>query len=243
MNAAGSLGFVPESGTPVDLTHFGAFVTNPISFKKRSPARGRTCQTYQGGFLLHSGYPNPGIRASIRRFAPRWARSSIPVIIHLLVEDVERFNRMVLSLEGLEGVMGIEAGLPPDVDLQAAQELIQAGLGELPLIIRLPLDKAVNYVHAIARSQVSAISLGPPRGALIDSEGQTIRGRLYGPALFPQTFSAVQEIASSGVPVIAGCGVYHHWQVEALITAGAEAVQLDSVLWSLNWEGQGENGT
>jgi dihydroorotate dehydrogenase (NAD+) catalytic subunit len=166
MNAAGSLGFVPESSGPVDLAQLGAFITNPISLQKRTPARRRTCQPYPGGYLLHSGYPNPGLRAAIRRYAARWARSPIPIIVHLLAENIEGVSRMVPLLEELEGVMGIELGLPPAVDLQSAQELVQAALGELPLIVRLPVEKAGMYAQSLANSQITAISLGPPRGAL-----------------------------------------------------------------------------
>lgn len=239
MNAAGSLGFVPESSGPVDLAQLGAFITNPISFQKRTPARKRTCQPYPGGYLLHSGYPNPGLRAAIRRYAARWARSPIPIIVHLLAENIEGVSRMVPLLEEIEGVMGIELGLPPAVDLQSAQELVQAALGELPLIVRLPVEKAGMYAQSLANSQITAISLGPPRGALYDSQGQSVRGRLYGPSVFPQTLASVQEAISAGVPVIAAGGVYKQRQVEALIEAGAIAVQLDAVLWSLGWDGQG----
>jgi dihydroorotate dehydrogenase (NAD+) catalytic subunit len=239
MNAAGSLGFVPESSGPVDLAQLGAFITNPISFQKRTPARKRTCQPYPGGYLLHSGYPNPGLRAAIRRYAARWARSPIPIIVHLLAENIEGVSRMVPLLEEIEGVMGIELGLPPAVDLQSAQELVQAALGELPLIVRLPVEKAGMYAQSLANSQITAISLGPPRGALYDSQGQSVRGRLYGPSVFPQTLASVQEAISAGVPVIAAGGVYKQRQVEALMEAGAIAVQLDAVLWSLGWDGQG----
>jgi dihydroorotate dehydrogenase (NAD+) catalytic subunit len=239
MNAAGSLGFVPESSGPVDLAQLGAFITNPISLQKRTPARRRTCQPYPGGYLLHSGYPNPGLRAAIRRYAARWARSPIPIIVHLLAENIEGVSRMVPLLEELEGVMGIELGLPPAVDLQSAQELVQAALGELPLIVRLPVEKAGMYAQSLANSQITAISLGPPRGALYDSQGRSVRGRLYGPSVFPQTLASVQEAISAGVPVIAAGGVYKQRQVEALMEAGAIAVQLDAVLWSLGWDGQG----
>jgi dihydroorotate dehydrogenase (NAD+) catalytic subunit len=238
MNAAGSLGFVLESSGPVDLAQLGAFITNPISLQKRTPARRRTCQPYPGGYLLHSGYPNPGLRAAIRRYAARWARSPIPIIVHLLAENIEGVSRMVPLLEELEGVMGIELGLPPAVDLQSAQELVQAALGELPLIVRLPVEKAGMYAQSLANSQITAISLGPPRGALYDSQGRSVRGRLYGPSVFPQTLASVQEAISAGVPVIAAGGVYKQRQVEALMESGAIAVQLDAVLWSLGWEGQ-----
>ena len=240
MNAAGSLGFVPESSGPIDFAQLGAFITNPISYQKRTPARRRTCQPYPGGYLLHSGYPNPGLRAAIKRYAVRWARSPIPIIVHLLAENVESISRMVPHLEELEGFVGIELGLPPAVDPQSMQDLIQAALGELPLIVRLPVEKAGMYAQSLANSPISAISLGPPRGALYDSQGRSVRGRLYGPSVFPQTLASVQEAASGCAPDIAGGGVYRQQQVEALFEAGAIAVQLDAVLWSLGWKGSGE---
>ena len=69
MNAAGSLGFALDPNVPIDISHLGAFVTNPISIRKRTPARGPRLLEFPGGFLLHSGYPNPGLDSIIRRFA------------------------------------------------------------------------------------------------------------------------------------------------------------------------------
>jgi dihydroorotate dehydrogenase (NAD+) catalytic subunit len=238
MNAAGSLGFVPESSGSINLAQFGAFITNPISFNSRTPARLRTCLPYPGGFLLHAGYPNPGFKAAVRRYAARWARSPIPVIVHLLAENAEGVSRMVARLEGLEGVMGVELGMPPAVDLHLAQELIRAGLGELPLIIRLPVESASWYAHSLAISQITAISLGPPRGALYDSQGRSVSGRLYGPSIYPQALASVQEAVIAGIPVIAAGGVYNSGQVGVLLEAGAIAVQLDSVLWGLGKQPQ-----
>jgi dihydroorotate dehydrogenase (NAD+) catalytic subunit len=235
MNAAGSLGFTPEPGGMVKLSQLGAFITNPISLQRRTPANSRTCQTYPGGLLLHSGYPNPGLRGSIRRYAQRWARSRLPVIIHLLVERGGSVAEMVAQVEDLEGVMGIELGLPPDVHPGMAVDLVQAAVGELPLIVRVPVERAGEIARALAESPVSAISLAPPRGALRDAEGRLVRGRLFGPAVFPLALAGVQEALESGLPVIAAGGVYEPGQVKAFLEAGAIAVQLDAVLWSLGW--------
>lgn len=65
-----------------------------------------------------------------------------------------------------------------------------------------------------------------------------MRGRLYGPAIFPLAFGCVQEIIAAGVPVIAAGGMYEQVQVEALLEAGAIGVQLDAVLWSFRWQGE-----
>lgn len=239
LNAAGSLGYAPEPSGMVDYSQLGAFITNPISLQRRTPANSRACQDYPGGFLLHSGYPNPGLRASIRRYAQRWARSSLPIIVHLLVHRTESLPEMVIQLEELEGVMGIELGLPPDVDLEMAVELVEAAVGELPIIVRIPMERAGEIAGSLAESPVAAISLAPPRGALLDSQGEVVRGRLFGPAVFPLALAGVQEVVEAGVPVIAAGGVYEPWQVEAYLAAGAIAVQLDAVLWSLGWQGDG----
>ena len=79
LNAAGTLGFVPDPAGPASLAHLGAFVTNPVSLAPRTPAQGLRWQAYPGGFLLHSGYPNPGLRAVVKRYAPAWGRASLPV--------------------------------------------------------------------------------------------------------------------------------------------------------------------
>ena len=240
MNAAGSLGFAPQSSDLIDFNRLGAFVTNPVSLHPRTPARARTSQPFPGGFLLHSGYPNPGLRAVIRQYAARWARSSRPVIVHLLVNQLEDIQPMISRLEGREGLTGIELGLPPDCEPGQAVEMVQAALGELPLIVRVPLERAAVFADVLVKSPLAAISLSPPRGAVLDPQNNPESGRLYGPAVFPFALAAVQGVIDIGVPVIASGGIYQPQQIETLLEIGATGVQLDAVLWSLGvmagWE-------
>jgi dihydroorotate dehydrogenase (NAD+) catalytic subunit len=235
MNAAGSMGFVPETSGVIDFTQFGAFITNPISLHSRTPARSRSCLPYPGGFLLHSGYPNPGLRSAIRRFAQRWVRADLPIIVHLLVDSVDVVTQMVPQLEGLEGVMGIEIGLPPDIDPALACDLVQAAAGELPLIVRVPMERVGELSKALLGSPLTAISMAPPTGMLKDQHGSSVRGRLYGPTIFPLTLRNAHEAVDFGIPLIAAGGVYEPSQAEVLIEAGAIGVQLDAVLWNLGW--------
>lgn len=237
MNAAGSLGFTPDRRGPIDLAALGAFVTNPISASPRSPAQSRVCLDYPGGILLHSGHPNPGLNAVLRRYARRWAQAPLPVIVHLLAESPEQIAGMTARLESTSGVSGIELGLPLACDLILARELVVAGIGELPLIVRLPFEGSMDLAKALADLPLAAFSLGPPRGALPIIGGGEVRGRLYGKAIFPQALLMVENLIALGLPVIASGGIYHSWQVEAMLSAGALAVQLDAVLWRLGWEG------
>jgi dihydroorotate dehydrogenase len=142
---------------------------------------------------------------------------------------------MVSRYEGLEGVAGIEIGLPPGVDAQYANELIEASTGELPLIVRLPVDRADFYLQSLAGAPISAISLGPPRGVLLDENGGVVSGRLFGPAIFPSMLASVKDVVHSGIPTFAAGGIYSRKQVEMLLKFGAAGVQLDSVLWSTGW--------
>jgi dihydroorotate dehydrogenase (NAD+) catalytic subunit len=187
--------------------------------------------------LLHSGLPNPGLRRILRKYAPRWAQSALPVWVHLIGTNPGEIQQMVRMLEGREGVMAVELGLPPGIPAEEALALVEAAHGELPLIVHLPLTAAGEaWVASLAKYSVSAISLGAPRGALpVETKG-LVSGRLYGPALFPLTLGAVQSLRKLGLPVIAGPGVYRRQEAQALLDAGAFAIQLDTVLWH-GWAG------
>lgn len=231
MNAAGTLGFIPDPRGPVDLSILGAFVTNPISLLLRSPAQERTCLPFPGGFLLHTGYPNPGIRAALKRFAPRWERSACPVIVHILAEHGDDVYQIVRQVERLENLAGVEVGVPPDAAPELVSELVSAGFGERPVIVRLPMERALELASVALASGAAAVSLGAPRGSLLGLSGKITRGRLYGPAMFPQALEVVRQAALRGVPVIGAGGVYQSQQANAMLQAGAVAVQLDAVLW------------
>jgi len=231
MNAAGSLGFSPgrwQSGTGYDL---GAFVTNPVSLAQRSPAQGRGLWTFPGGVILHSGYPNPGLKAVIRRHAGRWSRAELPVIVHLLAQRDDEIAKMVQMLESVPGVSAVEIGLPPEADKELTTRMVRSAAGELPVLARLSLERILELGEAAINAGAAAVSMGPPRGALPGSDGKLLRGRSYGPALFPLALAAVQVLAKSGLPVIGACGVYRPEDIEAMFAAGALAVQLDAVIW------------
>jgi len=230
-NAAGTLGFAPEPRLPVEWDRLGAFFTNPVSLQPRTPAHGAHYLPFPGGFLLHTGYPNPGLEAVLRRCVPRWQRAPIPVIVHLLGQGIDELVSMALRLEAISCVMGVEIGFPKEAGVELVKAFIQAACGELPVIARLPLDQAEALAPAALAAGAVAISLGAPRGVLPLPNGRLLEGRLYGPALFPQALAAVRSLAQAGFPVIGAGGVYTPPQAQAMLAAGAFAVQLDAVLW------------
>ena len=236
LNAAGSLGFAPPAG--LDLSPFGAFITNPISLKPRTPAHGRRYLAHPGGFLLHTGYPNPGLDEALQRFAPLWSRAELPVIVHLIPQTAAEAGALVRRLEGLENVAGIELGIPPGLEAPACRHLVDAAQGELPLLARLPLDQAPALAEAALAGGASYISLGAPRACLaLDGEEKPalLEGRWYGPGVFPLALQAVRSLARWGLPVIGGGGVSSVQDAQAMLQGGAIAVQVDSALWKKGW--------
>jgi dihydroorotate dehydrogenase (NAD+) catalytic subunit len=235
MNAAGSLGFSPKPHLPMMQDELGAFVTNPVSLGRRTPANQRLCLEFSGGFLLHSGHPNPGLSGVLQRYAASWRGARIPVIVHLLVQSAHEVREMVRRLEQRGGVSAIELGLASDCTPTTALELIQAAQGELPVILRLPLEIAIMLGEALQEAPVYAFSLGAPRGALQQAEGELVHGRLYGPSLFPLALAVTERLGKGVVPVIGAGGIYQPDQIQTMLAAGAIAVQLDAVLWRLGW--------
>src|SRR5262249_186697 len=108
MNAAGTLGFAPEPHVPIEWPPFGAFATNPLTLRPRAPVAAPHMLPYPGGFLLHTGLPNPGFSATLKTYAPRWATTKLPIIVHLMADRPEETAQMVQRLENLENVAAIE---------------------------------------------------------------------------------------------------------------------------------------
>jgi dihydroorotate dehydrogenase (NAD+) catalytic subunit len=231
MNAAGSLGFTPDLHGAVDWSGLGAFVTNPVSLTSRTPARGRRMIEFPGGFLLHTGYPNPGISQVIRQYARQWQRSPIPVIVHLLAENPQEVEKMARRLESVEGISGLELGVRISLESEMLELMTRAACGELPVIVQVPLERAIELAPKAVDAGADAISLAPTRGMLRADNGELVQGRLYGPVSLPLALRAVHELSQMRIATIGAGGVYTREQAESMLAAGAVAVQLDAVFW------------
>ncbi len=233
MNAAGTLGFSDESRGLVDHTRLGAFVTNAVSLSPRRPAHGRRFARIPGGFLLHTGHPNPGLSAVLRMHRSRWASLPCPVIVHLLARTPEEAQTLVERLEGVDEADGVELSLPM-TSVEETYEMVSSAAQRLfPLLARLPLDAPVENAQAAQGAGADAVSLGPPRGALPGSGEEAFQGRIYGPSLFPMAYRAAERLSPRvDCPVLVGGGIYREDQIDALLRAGASGVQLDAVLWT-----------
>jgi len=230
MNAAGSLGFAPDTRIGVSLDSFGAFVTNPFSLHPRRPTSQPAVIEYPGGFLLHTGLPNPGLRSGIKKYASKWDRSSLPVIVNLMADRPEETQQMVRMLEDLENVMAVELGFAPLLADDIILLTLGLCLGELPLIFSLPVEQVLSLGPRLMQEGAQAISISAPRGASMTDH--LVTGRLLGPSLFPQALDTVTNAAKLGIPIIGSGGVWSKENADAMLSVGALAVQVDAALWN-----------
>lgn len=234
MNAAGSLGFAPDTRAGVLLDSFGAFVTNPFSLRPRQPAAKPDLIQYPSGFLLHTGLPNPGLNAGMKKYSAKWSRSDLPIIVHLMADRPEETQRMVRMLEAQENVMAAELGFAPLLANDILLLTLEMCLGEVPLIFSLPVEQVLSLGPRLIQHGAQAISISAPRGALPADNSSVITGRLYGPSLFPQTLETVYSAAKLELPIIGAGGVWSKENAEAMLSVGALAVQVDAALWNPN---------
>ena len=197
MNAAGMLGFAPDFHAPVPWDDFGAFITNPISLRPRTAASQPALIEYPGGFLLHTGLPNPGLNATLKKYARRWNDSPLPIIVHLMADRPEETKQMVQMLESVDNVMAVELGFAPLLADDILSLTLEMCLGELPLILCLPSEQILSLGPRLMDEGADAISIAAPRGALPltplrlphfpqkwgRGRGGMIEGRLFGPSL------------------------------------------------------------
>jgi dihydroorotate dehydrogenase (NAD+) catalytic subunit len=235
MNAAGSLGYFPDFRSLGDfgsLNGFGAFVTNPFSLRPRLPTSQPAVIEYPGGFLLHTGLPNPGLSAGIRKYASKWDKSDIPVIVHLMADRPEETRSMVRMLEEVENVMAVELGFAPLLADDIILLTLEMCLGELPLIFSLPVEQVLSLGPRLVQAGAEAVSLSAPRGSQVTDQKPVVSGRLYGPSLFPQALDMVNNAVKLGLPIIGAGGVWTKENADAMLLVGALAVQVDAALWN-----------
>lgn len=230
MNAAGFMGYLPQHPGDEKFTP-GAFVTNSISLLPRSPAHNRTVLATPGGFLLHTGHPNPGLKSVVKSYAHKWRNLAVPIWAHLLVTTAYECEEMTRELENLENVTALELGLPPGIGTKKQLELIRAAVGELPIFVCQPLDEINrSLIDQLPVLGDIGVVITAPRGVLMQ-KGKTISGRLFGPALYPSALAALCRLCGAGLPIVAGCGIYSIEQGEEALATGAAAVQVDGWCW------------
>ena len=229
----GAFGFADEYASLVDFSKFGAFITNAITLKPRSPAREQQVIQFAGGVLIHTGLPNPGLSNAIREYEKKWERLGCPVIIHLACDSVDDVEMCMERIDRVEIIAGVEIGFRDEEETVNVEAMIKAAtrIGGKPVIVQVPRSRASLIARVAERSGAQSISISLPRGTM-KHDGEWVSGRLYGASLLPQTIHLVREIKTqTSLPIIGAGGVHSKEDVEVVLNAGASAVQIDSLAW------------
>lgn len=230
MNAAGFLGYLPPAHLEFSEL-MGVFIPPPLSDLSRSPVVNRTAISYPGGFLLHTAFPNPGLKAAVRQYRPRWSKLHLPVWLHLLPVDEVEAAEMSKLADDLDNVIAIEVEPPARISLHERLSILTAARGEKPILAVVPLDEVSReFITGCEEGGISAAILTAPRGRLLRA-GHWVNGRLYGPSLYPQMAMTLARFVKCNLPLIAGCGVFSIEAGQELLEAGATALQVDGALW------------
>ncbi len=240
MPAAGTFGYGNRYVRLIKTEKLGAFVTDPVTLRPRRMAHGPNAVPLPGGVLLHTGLPNPGVEKVVKKYRQNWANSPVPIIVHLIDRHSGDLRRCVHGLAGVAGVSGFELGLHDQATPEEVYSLINTVIHttQLPLLVRVPLERAVELARLVAQTEAGAVVVGaPPRGILRDPvSGLLVRGRLFGPLVMPQALYAVMQVVEalkdSDLPVIGAGGIHTADDARTFIEVGARAVQLDSVIWT-----------
>ncbi len=246
MPASATFGYGEAYHDLVDLSLLGAIVTNPVSLRPRRVAHGQRIGVHADHFVVHTGWPSPGLRRVVREAGPIWERLPVPVIVHLLATRPVEVGRAAAYLSDVRGVRGLELGLAENVSIAYATDLVAATAeeGDLPVIVKIPFSRVDDLASRLAQTGADAITLMSPPRALLPVEGgqagdqvaRFMRGRLYGAALFPLLLNALSRWAGKlGVPVVACGGIASPEDALACLTLGAAAVQIDALLWRDPW--------
>ncbi len=137
---------------------------------------------------------------------------------------------MTKRLEGLENVLAVELSFAPLLSDDIVLLAIEMCQGELPVIIGLAPEQVLRIGSRAMKAGAAAVSLAPPRGSL-GRGGDRLSGRLFGPAVLPGSLEVIRSAAGMGLTCIGAGGLFTEGDVEAMLEAGASAVQIDTALW------------
>ena len=180
----------------------------------------------------------------MRRYGRAWARSPVPVIVHVAGTSPNEAGSCCWRLASVEAVAGIELGLPDITSgstglaevFDEITDVIQAAraAASQPLIVRLPLVWAAALCKAAVEAGADALTVAaPPRGTVWHAPSDRfVTGRLYGPFVLPLALHVLRRVAEL-VPVpLIGCGGIHSVADGlAFLHAGATAIQVGGALW------------
>jgi dihydroorotate dehydrogenase (NAD+) catalytic subunit len=237
---AGAIGYGEAIPRGLDLARLGAAVDGPVLGASRGGKEPPRLVHTNGGIVLDTGLQNRGVNNAIQQYARLWDKLSCPVIMQVAESHPLTLTKLLGKLANAPAVQGLELLPPTNVDAAQLATLLRTAerACELPLWVKLPLAQAVALAPAACEAGAVGLVVGqPPAAAALrdrpDGPLQPVSGALYGPLVFPQMLDALLQVAALQLPaaLIACGGIHTVEQVRQCLSAGAQAVQIDSAVW------------
>ena len=253
MLAGGSVGYGEAMHRGVQPQKLGAVVVGPILRHSSAGAPTARMAETTGGVVLHTALQNRGVSVVLKKFAKGWAKLGCPVIAQVADSDPDMLLEVVMRLT--DAAMGMGA---IDVELAAIEWLVARSTTEeklrntlrvvtnnieLPLLLKVPLERAASFASIAAEMDVTAVVIGQPiigagsptgRSEIVTTAGEElVVGEVFGPLAFAPMMAALQEVVALELPctVIAAGGIHTLVQAKQALAAGADAIQIDSAIW------------
>ena len=236
MLAAGSIGYGEARHRELETGRFGGVVVGPFTRRSRGGSQPPRLAETVGGFVRRVGLQNRGVSAAVRRYGQLWPRMGCPVIAQVADSERDEAAETVGRLSAVEGIEGFELLCQPQASEREIGLLLEVLLLEtdLPVLVKLPLSRAADAAPAAVAAGAAGVVVGsPPPGAGVRPDGQTVSGEMVGPGAFPMMLAALLEVKALALPgsLIACGGVHTQQQARDCLHAGADALQLDSLVW------------
>ena len=236
MLAGGSVGYGEARHREMEPGRFGGVVVGPFTRRSRGGSQPPRLAETMGGFVRRVGLQNRGVAAAVKRYGQLWSRMGCPVIAQIADSRREEAAETVERLTGVDGIEGFELLCQPEASEREIKLLLEVFLleSDLPVLVKLPLARAAALAPVAAAAGAAGVVVGsPPMGAAVRADGQTLSGESFGPGVFPIMLAALLEVKALELPgsLIACGGVHTRQQARDCLQAGADALQLDSLVW------------
>ncbi len=234
--AAGSIGYGEARHRELEMGRFGGVVVGPFTRRSRGGGPPPRLAETLGGLIRRAGLQNRGVSAAVRRYGQLWPRMGCPVIAQVADSELQEAAETVGRLSVADGIAGFELLCQPETSEREIGRLLEVLLLEtdLPVLVKLPLARAAALAPVVTESGAAGVVVGsPPIGAGMRAGGQTVNGEMFGPGVYPMMLAALLDVKALGLTgsLIACGGVHTQQQARDCLQAGADALQLDSLVW------------
>lgn len=247
MTASGTFGYGEEFGSLVNLHRLGAIIVKGISLLPRQGNPPPRLAETACGMLNAIGLENVGLERFLSEKLPFLQGIATPLIVNILGDTVEDYQRLAARLDEVEKVAGLEVniscpnvkqggvtfGTDPDMAYAVTKAVRQHFSRTLIVKLSPNVTDIIIIARAVEEAGADAVSLiNTVLGMAIDVESclpklANIFGGLSGPAIKPIAVRMVWQVAETvSIPVIGIGGITTTEDAVEFLLAGASAVQV-----------------